>query len=164
MVPGNHDNCLGRGNVKTQCEKLLPHCHHVLVDESINVFGINFYGSPWIPPIGTGEHSFVELRGSQLNSCWKRIPDQVDILLTHTPPLGILDTFYTDEHVGCFALLNHSINRVKPKFHIFGHMHGAHGVLQNPDDHPTTFINAAICYYDNTVKYRPIVFDYPQVQ
>ena len=160
VVPGNHDTCLGRAG-KDNLKDLLPHCHHVLVDESVNVFGINFYGSPWIPPICDGDFAFVGSRGSMLDSCWKKIPEETDILLTHTPPLGVLDLYETGNHEGCFQLLNHTITRVKPKFHIFGHIHGAHGVLHQPNGLPTTFINAAMCFFNNQIKYRPIVFDYP---
>lgn len=44
----------------------------------------------------------------------------VDILITHGPPMGILDkTIEEQEHVGCADLLD-AVKRVKPKVHIFG--------------------------------------------
>lgn len=46
----------------------------------------------------------------------------MDLLLTHGPPFGILDTNRKGEHSGSKALLN-LVERVKPKVHIFGHIH-----------------------------------------
>ncbi|KAL2127124.1 hypothetical protein VTI74DRAFT_11303 [Chaetomium olivicolor] len=53
---------------------------------------------------------------------WKgRIPDETDVLVTHTPPAHHLDLGN-----GCAGLLD-EIWRVKPKLHVFGHVHYAHG-------------------------------------
>ena len=50
------------------------------------------------------------------------IPEDTDIVITHGPPYGILDKIYNGQSVGCKILLN-VIERVKPKVHIFGHIH-----------------------------------------
>jgi hypothetical protein len=54
VVPGNHDLNLDKMVVKDVQEKILPHCTAFLVDQMINVEGINIYGSPWN---GHGKHS-----------------------------------------------------------------------------------------------------------
>jgi hypothetical protein len=76
-----------------------------------------------------------------LRRIWEKIPEDTDILITHGPPLGIylyekeIEKFYylfililgfgdqvaDDYHVGCFDLLDIVRNKVKPKYHIFGH-------------------------------------------
>ena len=49
------------------------------------------------------------------------IPHETDVLITHTPPKHHLDL-----HIGCPSLLS-EIWRVKPRLHVFGHVHSGHG-------------------------------------
>eukprot|EP00913_Durusdinium_trenchii_P027205 g25525.t1 len=53
---------------------------------------------------------------------WSEIPDQLDVLVTHGPPYGILDTVKRDIHAGCPELLKR-VQQVAPQFHFFGHIH-----------------------------------------
>ncbi|TAQ88615.1 hypothetical protein B7494_g3057 [Chlorociboria aeruginascens] len=55
------------------------------------------------------------------------IPDfpDVDIMMTHGPPEGILDETAYD-HVGCMSLM-HAVARAKPLLYCFGHIHEAYG-------------------------------------
>ncbi|MDH3648610.1 MAG: metallophosphatase domain-containing protein [Saprospiraceae bacterium] len=94
------------------------------------------YGSPVVPNfIGV----FNRNRGEEIKKYWDRIPDDVDILITHGPPLGILDETSLGHHVGCQDLLN-SLSRVRPRLHLFGHIHESYGVLERDG---TTFVNAS---------------------
>ena len=73
------------------------------------------------------------------NGCaqmWQRIPDDTDILITHGPPLGVMDR----EHCGDEFLLRHVVDRVKPKAHVFGHIHDGYGMGEYEG---TTFVNCA---------------------
>lgn len=54
------------------------------------------------------------------------IPDNVDIIMTHGPPHGILD-YCPQGSVGCPNLLE-AVRRVKPLMHCFGHIHEGYGV------------------------------------
>jgi len=60
-----------------------------------------------------------------------RIPSPTNILITHGPPLGHLDnniSFNLEKSAaGCYALLT-ALWRVRPKLHVFGHIHIARGV------------------------------------
>jgi hypothetical protein len=47
-------------------------------------------------------------------------------MMTHGPPMGILDTARTGENVGCEHLLR-AARRCKPRLHCFGHIHEAWG-------------------------------------
>ena len=62
---------------------------------------------------------------------WENIPEDTDILITHTPPRGCLDLSYNRNHqlefCGCSNLLK-NIFRVKPKLHCYGHIHSCEGV------------------------------------
>lgn len=67
------------------------------------------------------------------------IPDNVDILVTHTPPKYILDD-WSGVAEGCPSLLN-EVKRQRPALHIFGHVHPAHGeelVAWSARDHRTS--------------------------
>ena len=54
---------------------------------------------------------------------WKTIPENIDILVTHSAPYNILDTDFTGKHYGCEVLADEVLNRIKPKYHLFGHIH-----------------------------------------
>ena len=56
------------------------------------------------------------------------IPPEVDILVTHTPPLGVLDQDGPVAH-GCSDLAA-AVARLKPKYHVFGHIHSHHGMVK----------------------------------
>lgn len=45
------------------------------------------------------------------------IPTDLDILVTHYPPLGVLDDGYGSPEILNFVL------KAKPKYHLFGHIH-----------------------------------------
>jgi Icc-related predicted phosphoesterase len=61
-------------------------------------------------------------------NAWKDIPAGLDLLITHMPPLGILDLVtHKDEHIGCPQLLA-KIREVQPDFHFFGHVHEQAGL------------------------------------
>ena len=49
------------------------------------------------------------------------IPDNIDILVTHYPPYGILD-----ENMGSPDILNFVL-KARPKYHLFGHIHETEG-------------------------------------
>ncbi len=129
---------------------------------------ITIYGSPWQPEFMNW--AFNLKRGSELRAKWDMIPAGIDILMTHGPPHGILDgvgwpsedvepgdSSKAIRHLGCEELIK-AVERVKPKVHVFGHIHASRGRLVRDG---TTFINASIMneIYDPTRK--PIVFDYP---
>ena len=73
----------------------------------------------------------------QLKWKFKAIPSNLDILITHTPPKGILDpTDYGSE------ALRKRLNDINPKIHIFGHNHGGYGYKETIN---TKFYNVAVC-------------------
>lgn len=47
-------------------------------------------------------------------------------MMTHGPPMGMLDATRTEEHVGCQHLLR-AARRCKPRLHCFGHIHEGWG-------------------------------------
>jgi Icc-related predicted phosphoesterase len=93
-------------------------------------------------------------RGQDLKAKWDLIPEDTDVLITHGPPYGHLDTIQGFSQ-GCQDLLT-AVEYVKPKFHVFGHVHKGAGLSKN--EH-TTFINASSCNEWYKLANRPIVFN-----
>lgn len=62
-------------------------------------------------------------RGTSCLEKWDAIPEDTDILITHTPPVGHGDLCCTGVRAGCVDLLSTVQTRVKPKYHVFGHIH-----------------------------------------
>ncbi|KAK6627146.1 hypothetical protein RUM44_009623 [Polyplax serrata] len=134
-------------------KQYLSNCIY-LEDSEIVLYGIKFYGTPWQPKFHNW--AFNLPRGEKCLEKWNQIPDDTDILITHTPPLGHGDYCYTGVRAGCVELLQTIQKRVKPKYHIFGHIHEGYGTTT---DGNTVFVNASTCdIYYNPVN-EPIVFD-----
>lgn len=98
----------------------LKHCTY-LEDSQIEIYGIKIYGSPWQPEFGNW--AFNLPRGEECLKKWNQIPDDTDILLTHTPPIGHGDLVCSGIRAGCVELLSTVQQRVKPRYHVFGHIH-----------------------------------------
>ena len=80
----------------------------------------------------------------ELKKKWELIPDDINILVTHCPPYGILDKISSQEHVGSKSLRNIVLSRERmPKLrvHIFGHIHQYGGMVVKTG---TDFVNASI--------------------
>ena len=157
VVAGNHDtSLLDQGDSKSQMDPkknpsiqmLNNHCTF-LHNEVTCAQGITVYGAsmPTSALLGT--------RNNKRETHWDPIPDGVDIILTHLPPLGRGDQPLGNDgfHQGDSELLK-AVRRVRPKVHVFGHKHFNPGVSY---DGTTVFINAAV-----VMTHVPIVFDLPR--
>ncbi len=152
FVAGNHDWIFEKESQLAR--KLLPKDVIYLQDELVEVNGLKIYGSPWQPEFC--DWAFNLKRGWPLRKKWERIPAGIDILVTHGPPLGILDySKFGNEHVGC-SDLRQELCRVKPKVHCFGHIHGGYGTTVWAG---TLFINASLCDEAYVANHPPIMVE-----
>lgn len=144
LIAGNHCTSIERGLVdKSEFTGI-----HFLNHEYREVGGLKIFGSPYTPEFHNWAYNVPR---SRLEQYWKDIPGDLDILITHGPPQGILDlTINEDGHpfqCGCKSLLNR-IKEVKPRFHIFGHIHPESGCpnagILKVNGMETTFINACV--------------------
>ena len=110
--------------------------------------GVTFFGAPWVPDL-YGQAFYTE--DKELAGKWADIPRNVDVLITHTPPLGVLDVSSSGLVLGC-QYLRKVVEQVKPKVHCFGHVHGSSGVY---DGEITTFVNAALAGRNHELVRRP---------
>ncbi len=98
-------------------------------------------------------------RGAELREKWQQIPQETDILLSHSPPAGYGDiTLRRGTNEGCEQLLDCIQNRVRPKYMVFGHIHEGYGSLT---DGTTVYINASLCGFKRKVENPPVIFDLP---
>lgn len=127
-----------------------------LEDESITENNIHFHGSPWSPTF-CNRWAFMKSRDT-IHSQWDLIPNETDVLVTHGPPLGRGDKVQFGKRAGCLNLLGQVQDRIKPRLHVFGHIHEDKGCTFDGD---TLYVNASNC----TIRYLPeqpcIVVDLP---
>ena len=104
FVPGNHELSFELGQADGIIQRMTEKGITVLVD------AIEDCDSVIIASI-SGNSSIAA----------EDIPDDIDIVVTHTPPFGILD-----ENMGSVNILDF-ILKAKPKYHLFGHIHSTAG-------------------------------------
>ncbi|KAJ7253765.1 Metallo-dependent phosphatase-like protein, partial [Mycena haematopus] len=80
------------------------------------------YGSPWTPYWGDWAFGYEKEDAEAVVSKIAK----TDILLTHGPPRNILDLTLNKARAGCPAL-SAVVQKLKPKLHVFGHIHEARG-------------------------------------
>ena len=137
FIAGNHDYMFER-YTKEKITTLIPDNVIYLNDSGVTIEGLKIWGSPIQPWFM--DWAFNRQRGEAIDKHWQLIPDDIDILLVHGPPFGILDTLISGEPVGCRMLLK-KIQAIKPKFVVFGHIHESYGQAVIDNIH---YINASV--------------------
>jgi Icc-related predicted phosphoesterase len=147
IVPGNHEFFLEADPKK---RSLLTNAI-ILMNEEIEVAGLRIWGSPVTPLYGG---AFGLSSANDRRQLYAQIEPDIDILITHGPPFGILDRSpASDIHSGCQELLQ-AVRRVRPKLHVFGHVHGTPGLVQTDR---TTFANVAVLGLDGAPAVAPML-------
>lgn len=151
FIGGNHDFLLEDQSAlfKTMLNDQVIY----LEDSMVEIEGIKIWGSPITPYFFNW--AFNRQRGADIKRYWTPIPEDIDILVTHGPPLGYGDRIYAGDLVGCKDLLE-AVQRVAPAYHVFGHIHEAYGIYPTET---TTFINASVVNLRYQVVNAPIVID-----
>jgi Icc-related predicted phosphoesterase len=133
-----------------------------LENNFIEVDQIKIWGSPISPTFGYG-WAFNKDRGHDINEVWNNIPNDTDIVITHSPIYGYCDrASNTNQNVGC-ADLYHRLHEVKPHLHFAGHIHEAYGWGPIPykDEWGDIYtFNGCSCNLRYEVFNEPITFDY----
>jgi hypothetical protein len=156
FIAGNHELSFDyKSTWVVDAIKSLPTNVHYLEDSEIIIDDIKFYGSPWQPEFF--DWAFNLPRGKKLEEKWEMIPNDTDVLITHGPPMYILDYTLRDMiNVGCLALYNKVI-QIKPKLHVFGHIHEGYGIKEQDG---TMFVNASSATAQYELINKPIEIKY----
>ena len=144
-IAGNHDRPLER----PRSGRTSPFRNVIyLEDERIEHKGVTFYGSPWVPDLpGHAFHAPADV----LRQKWAAIPEGTDVLITHTPPAGILDQSSRGQSLGCQSLAD-AVEQICPRLHCFGHVHASGGSVKSG---ATTYVNAASLHRADGPLRRP---------
>lgn len=158
FIAGNHDWLFEKNNDRAR--GLLDGSITYLQDSSVVIDGLKIYGSPWQPRFF--DWAFNLNRGPEMAAKWTQIPDDIDILITHGPPNGILDSVprvWGDELTGCEELRK-TVDAIaangRLKLHVFGHIHCGYG---RKAVGRVTFVNASTCDEGYDPTQPPIVVD-----
>ena len=152
-VAGNHDILFER---QASFARSLVTNFKYLENSGTIVCGLKVWGSPQQPEFM--DWAFNVPRGEKIRRYWDMIPSDTDVLITHGPPKLILDQCTPgSEHLGCEEL-SHAVARVRPRLHLFGHIHGGHGHYWNGT---TDSFNCAVMDEAYQVKNPVTVIDLP---
>jgi Icc-related predicted phosphoesterase len=169
FIAGNHDRLM-----ETDPEWVRSYLNDYstidyLQDEQITLYfdgpngehpedNVRIYGSPWQPEFYNWAFNLPR-NGEEMKARWDAIPTNTDILVTHGPPFGYLDV-PGGQHiqVGC-EMLRYRVDEIRPKIHVFGHIHGSHGYYFNGHTH---FFNAAVLDERYSYTNLPFTFEWNQ--
>lgn len=127
-IAGNHDHL--PKSMPTLCRNDKQYFHY-LCDSGVSINGLSFWGCPWTQKFkGQNRKCMAFCLDSelQLSDKFSIIPNDVDVLITHSPPFLILDQNRDNVSCGSIALRD-ELDRVKPVLHVFGHIHEQGGKM-----------------------------------
>ena len=120
--------------------------------------GVKFYGTPWIPELS--RWAFYKDDDS-LKDAYEKIPNDVDVLLTHSPGRYVLDTGvslqkYNRPEYGSSVLTEVLVEK-NPKYWFCGHVHSGNHRLEYWGD--TKVANVSVLDENYDVAYEPLVVE-----
>lgn len=135
LVAGNHEVFLAKNPdfPKSLGDKSL----FFLNDQFVEINGLKIYGSPCSLKFGETHNAFQfdeEELPAKLDGC----PSDVDIFITHSPPLWWLDKGKGSRSI--LEKINQFNTQPKSRLFCFGHIHQAYGVKEHGD---SFYVNAS---------------------
>ena len=156
VICGNHD-WLGERDPSLMRAMCIERGIKYLDHECTTSHNLKIYGAATSPEFCNW--AFNVPRGEEIKKVWDRIPDGIDILVTHGPAYGILDSVQTrwdqKSGLGCEQLqikIDAMVPRIKA--HVYGHIHNSRNTFH---DGKTLFVNASVCTEDYYPTNKPIV-------
>jgi len=186
FISGNHDIIMdakwvyNRGDAVSRMLATQQHRDALILIQAYDVVylnntdyvyeGVKFWGSPMSPTFGS-DWAFNADKGTEISKYWAKIPSDVNVLLTHTPVYGYLDSVTdkymregeTDYHKGDKDLLEVIKKRLlKLKLHCSGHIHDEYGIVLEhiSNTRRVMFSNGAIITNDAIqLVTKPLIID-----
>jgi Icc-related predicted phosphoesterase len=119
VIPGNHDRLLEQ----PKHQRTITNAH-LLINAGIELGGLKIWGSPVTPYADT---AFGIPSAEARVKHWELMPTGLDILITHGPPLEVLDCAPGQNFHGGCPQLRDAVVKKHPRLHVFGHVHGGYG-------------------------------------
>lgn len=137
IIAGNHDNWIQERFLINGDKPSWNHSSLTYLEDCGTEFeALKIWGSPWTLTFeGMNPHckAFTVDTEGELAEKWALIPDNVDILVTHCPPYGMLDQVMRENYEHGIAWdefestgshsLGLKIAKINPKLVVFGHIH-----------------------------------------
>ena len=150
LIGGNHDRALEYEN-RHIIQSILKDVIY-LENNSCEIEGLKVWGSPYSLPFNDWYFMKPEI---ELAKIYSKIPKDTDIIISHSPPHGIMDRTANRYNCGSFSLLE-KIKEIKPKLVIFGHIHCCRGIYK---DSNTIYVNASVLDDNYKLVNEPIVIE-----
>lgn len=161
FIAGNHD--WGFQDNPEMCKELLEFYDKVTyLQDDLELIGddyetaVKVYGSPWQPEFYNWAFNLPRM-GWELEQKWNDIPIDTDILITHGPSWGRVDTVKGQGvPLGC-ELLKERLEVVVPKIHVCGHIHSGYGYVF---DGVTHYFNASVLDEQYNLTQKPLTVEW----
>lgn len=129
-----------------------------LENSGCEIGGLHFYGSPYTPYFFDWAFNIVRNSDTMIAN-WDLVPENTNILISHGPPYGILDSVQdrTRGPQGCEVLRKRVEQLPNLKAHIFGHLHRDGG--QSKQYNNVIYVNAAICDDRYDASRSPLIIE-----
>jgi len=146
MIPGNHDLSFERTTgfeSRANAMAIFAKDPRIVVRThgAAEICGVKIFGSAWTPEFYNWAFNYFP---DKAKTIWNDIPNDTEVLVTHGPPLGILDQVIDwngDRRVGCHYLREKIEATPSIKYHLFGHIHEGYG---REEWDGVTYMNSAI--------------------
>jgi len=176
VIAGNHDLCLDKdwqvgGHMETTgfAKEVFEELQEVVRGDDARQSGVRYleyeslevevrgkvwkvFGSPAATRYSFG--AFQYENEGQAAAVYSKIPQDTEILLTHSPPHHILDKTRRRARAGCVVLARRLKELKNCRLHVFGHIHEAQGA-EVGEGH-MVHVNAAV---GSRLNGRPVVVD-----
>jgi len=133
VIDGNHDTWLAEHadswDIENWCDT--GEFEYLLDSGTQLENGMKIWGSPWtlkFKGMNPKCMAFTCDTEEELEKKWELIPDDMDILVTHSPPFSIKDGKNPDQNLGSPSLMKKISNLQCLKLHTFGHIHEGYGM------------------------------------
>lgn len=163
LVAGNHDHWIAKNNAALmkefapeQLKKLIYLCDNGMVFK-----GVRIYGTPWMPTPFVNK-AFSSDDSDFLREKYSRIPQNVDILITHTVPYDCNYIGFSDRDMRDLGSkeLREAVASRNVRFLVGGHIHEARERIAHMDfgESHTEMANVACCDNQKQLIRLPIRF------
>ena len=160
MICGNHEVKVSENDAMLK-PLAASYGIQLIHNEVVEIEGFKFYGEPRSREFFNWGWSYNP--GQEAEEVWAKLPEDIDVLVTHGPPHGCCDFIPTIDlhtlkpvgHQGCISL-RRAIEEKKPRYVVCGHIHEGYGTSLINE---TTVINAAIMNKNYVPVNDPVTFE-----